>query len=106
MDSSCKESWWRAPDSGRERGHSHGGLSLRSHCRSENRKDAVHLGTGGSGGRRRPFINVGKERKVEAGEQGLAASALGSFLGADDRNGQGGGNSWNVSGYSKSALAT
>lgn len=48
---------------------------------------------------------MGKERKVEAGEQGLAASALGSFLGADDRNGQGGGNSWNVSGYSKSALA-
>lgn len=42
-------------------GHSHGGLSLRAVV-SENLKDAVHLGTGGSGGRRRPFVNGwGKE---------------------------------------------
>lgn len=48
---------------------------------------------------------MGKERKVGGGEQGLAASVLGSLLGADDRNGQGRGHSWNVSGCSKSALA-
>lgn len=104
-DSSCEESWWKAPDSGRERGGRHGGLSLRRWCRNENLKDEVHLGAGGSGGRRRPFINVGKERKVGGGEQGLAASVLGSLLGADDRNGQGRGHSWNISGCSKSALA-
>ena len=48
---------------------------------------------------------MGNERNVGGGEQGLAASVLGSLLGADDRNGQGGGNSENVSGCSKSALA-
>lgn len=76
------------PDSGRERGHSHGGLSLRSRCRSENLK--VQLSGTGGGGRRRPFVNVGKEK----GRRRLVSRAwlpqlLGPFWGLMTGTGQG-----------------